>query len=373
MKIGILTYHFAINYGAVLQCYALQRFLQGEGHEVEIINFIPKNFRIYPFWANNGLRKKKWQGICGMWLKYRYSALMISGFDKFRDRYLNLSDKVDYDNFSQVIDRYDAVITGSDQVWGPSRLDDLCYFFDNTHEYPGLKISYAPCCAVNEARQICRRKDIAELLREFYALSVRNLETQNFVFDLIGRKVPIVSDPTLLCDFAEFMNGCQPIESGEYILTYILGADISGGNGKAIEEIKKNTGINTVISIVLTQNAPKMMNWPSKIYYTASPTEWLNLFFFAKFIFTDSYHGVMFALNFKKPFVSYYREKSRAARFIDLRQRFGMENIVNSVEDLVRCMRLGKYRLPYIQCMESNIMESKEFLRRALKLEGEIE
>lgn len=39
MKVGIITYHRAHNYGAVLQCYALQEVLKRMGHDTQIIDY----------------------------------------------------------------------------------------------------------------------------------------------------------------------------------------------------------------------------------------------------------------------------------------------------------------------------------------------
>ena len=47
MKIGIITYHSAHNYGAVLQAFALQEYLQKQGHDVQIINYKIKEIENY--------------------------------------------------------------------------------------------------------------------------------------------------------------------------------------------------------------------------------------------------------------------------------------------------------------------------------------
>lgn len=366
MKIGILTYHFAINYGAVLQCYALQQYLKSIGHEVEVINFIPQNYSRKRFWHNNNLRHDFVNGIRKMFLKLKYSSEMRKSFFGFVSSRLNLSESVDYTNFSDALNKYDAVITGSDQVWGPSRWNDLCYFFDNMHDYRGRKISYAPCCAINRAKNILKRDEIAVLLSEFYSLSVRNKETQNFVFDLTKQKVPIVSDPTLLYDFSDLTNGIKSIVEGNYILAYILGADINGGNSEAIELIKRHTGIDNVIAVVLTENAPKIFKWATKTFYSASPIDWLVLFKYASFVYTDSFHGVMFSLKNRKPFVTYYKEKNRASRFLDLKQRFGFNNIVTDMVELKESLSNNYDAINYIDRIQENIEQSKLFLKKSL-------
>ena len=39
-KIGILTFHNCVNYGAAMQAYGLQSFLISKGYNVEIIDYV---------------------------------------------------------------------------------------------------------------------------------------------------------------------------------------------------------------------------------------------------------------------------------------------------------------------------------------------
>lgn len=161
-------------------------------------------------------------------------------------------------------------------------------------------------------------------------------------------------------------NGIKSIVEGNYILAYILGADINGGNSEALEIIKKHTRIEKVVAIVLTENAPKVLNWATKTFYNTSLIEWLVLFKNASFVYTDSFHGVMFSLKYNRPFVTYYKEKDRASRFLDLEQRFGLENVVTNLEELKTCLMNGFHTLSYIDRMQDNIKESKLFLQKSL-------
>ena len=72
MRIGILTFHSQLNYGGVLQCWALQTTLQTMGHEVVVIDR----------WlhADNHLLEcgfNKWR--IGFWTKFLLRAIMGSG------------------------------------------------------------------------------------------------------------------------------------------------------------------------------------------------------------------------------------------------------------------------------------------------------
>jgi hypothetical protein len=65
------------------------------------------------------------------------------------------------------------------------------------------------------------------------------------------------------------------------------------------------TGNLKVVSIILTDNKPQLFNWSDKTYWYASPLEWLNLFYYSTFVYTDSYHGVLFSIKFHKQFLAY--------------------------------------------------------------------
>lgn len=116
----------------------------------------------------------------------------------------------------------------------------------------------------------------------------------------------------------------------------------------------------------MTENAPKVLDWATKTFYSASLIEWLVLFKNASFVYTDSFHGVMFSLKYNRPFVTYYKEKDRASRFLDLEQRFGLENVVTNLEELKSCLMNGLHALSYIDRMQDNIKESKLFLQKSL-------
>ena len=184
---------------------------------------------------------------------------------------------------------------------------------------------------------------------------------------MINREPIIVCDPTLLHDFSEFTNNFIPTKE-RYILTYILGSDIEGGNENAILEIKKKTGIKNVYTIVLSENAPKFIHWATKVLYEVDPIEWLRLFYNSSFIYTDSFHGVMFAIKFQKQFITYYTEQNRASRFIDLQERFGLKNIVTSIIELQDSFTNGYEKMPYIENIKNNIEDSKLFLKTSLSI-----
>ena len=328
MKIGILTYHFGTNFGGQLQCYALSKVLESLGHNVVVVNYSPTrhNDNILQD-VKSALRCLKSQrSVNATFAVLFYSRGMRRAFHLFQSQHLNIGPSCELTNFADVYPNLDALVVGSDQVWAPAHHDSAAYFFNFKETFTGRKISYAPCCAINRVEDKNKEK-ISSLLVSFNAISARNIETQHFVKDLIGKEVPIVSDPTFLHSFEEFSSPKVPKK--KYILTYILGEEIIGGHKNVIEKIKKDYGDMPVYSINLTASKPHYFSWSDKTYHTLDPVDWVAFIKSASFLYTDSFHGVVFAMKFNIPFLAYYKERIRASRFIDLIERFNLKNIID--------------------------------------------
>lgn len=115
MKIGILTFHWPENYGAVLQSYALQSYLTDLGHDVHIINYKPVNQDLY--YINLLLHPSSFKQFANVRRRKQKKILL----DVFRTEYLHLTKR--YYSFNQLLktkDKYDLLISGSDQVLNPS-------------------------------------------------------------------------------------------------------------------------------------------------------------------------------------------------------------------------------------------------------------
>ena len=120
MKIGILTFHCAHNYGAVLQCYALQQYLRSLGYEVLIVNYRPeyllKPYTIVPDLGNTSLVGKI-KILLNFILSFFVRVIRYRGFEKFINKYLLVSKVVNREDIDSLT--CDVYIVGSDQVWNP--------------------------------------------------------------------------------------------------------------------------------------------------------------------------------------------------------------------------------------------------------------
>lgn len=119
MKIGILTYHRAMNYGAVLQAYALKTFLSNLWHKTTIIDYFPDHHTgMYYFTIKTFFR---------LLAKFRFKKILYIFYFRYSKRYkkflsflkekLDLINKPEYCVPSDILDVHDVYIYGSDQVW----------------------------------------------------------------------------------------------------------------------------------------------------------------------------------------------------------------------------------------------------------------
>lgn len=370
MKIGVLTHKYSGNFGGILQCYALQETLKKMGHEVSVINFAV---------SQNSFKEKVSIFLKGGYsMSFVFSRILIyvnRGICKkyelknrkakeFLDTNVNLTELVHIESISSLVCRFDAIIVGSDRVWGALGNRILPYFFDWEPFYQGLRISYA-ACTPNDSIPYYNRNKIKKLLLKFDHLSVRDSHTMDMVKRYTGRTPELVLDPTFIYDFPIYG---EHRENGEpYIFVYVLGLSIKGGHHAAINEIKEKTGLRWVKSIVVTKESLDVKKFSDEILFDVSPVEWITLLQKASFVYTDSFHASIFAIKYHRPFITYYSEHHRATRLLDLKERFHLDNHfvchINEI-DVSKIYSFNYETLDLLLDVEKK--KSLDFIRRAL-------
>ena len=340
MNVGILTMSYRRNYGGVLQSYALFKTINGMGHDVEIIDFE------YDSIVNKHLvtriKRMPIEVLKKMGFKNRHSPLIqtrelpdehVAAFKAFKNKYIKYSKTVTNNNLYSIANDYDAIVVGSDQVWNNVEGNKLYYFFDFGKPFKGRKIAYAPC-SVHESVPFYNRCKLKRLLGEFDALSVRDQTTANMVKQVSALEAKIVLDPTCLYSFTEF-SSLPPLVEGDYIFAYILGSEIKGGHKSVIQKIYDKYGKMKVVAAIIPNVALEVEKFADKVMYNATPADWVNLIAHSKFVYTDSFHGCMFAMKYHKPFFAYYKDANRSSRLRDIKNQYGLSNIFMSGESYV--------------------------------------
>lgn len=293
-KIATLTFHRAINYGAVLQCYALQKSIEKSGCDTEVLDyrsaFLEK--------LHNPHNISKYKSI----LHFGYSVLKNrvkkdnrKAFRDFSEKNLKLSKKYSRESIKSAADEYKAFIVGSDQVWNHKCTDfDRTYFLDFLSD-KSQKYSYAASIGIKlDDEKI--RGEYKSLLSDFSVLSVREEQAQKEL-NILGLSSEVALDPTLLLTGDEWrtLEEKPKMKIGKYVLVYVITATPSVF--EAAEKIAEKYGLQIVYINEFLFNRRGVKNI-SKI----TPNEWLWLFDNAEYIVTNSFHGTAFSINFNKQF-----------------------------------------------------------------------
>ena len=183
MKVGILTFHDAHNYGAVLQAYALKKYIQKLGYEVKIINYhhetIPDG---YPKEDN----EKRWE---------KFNKFIKTLIDNEEKVYTKEEDLEQLD--------IDFWICESDQIWNTeiTRGFNRGFFLD--FKTNGKKISYAVSMGIPELPKEYEQK-FKESLEKLDEISVREESLKQYAEKFVDKKIEITLDPTLLLDVSDY-------------------------------------------------------------------------------------------------------------------------------------------------------------------------
>ena len=321
-KVGILTFHRANNYGAVLQCYALQETIKALGHDVEVINYrqpyIEKVYKpIDKKEFYNILKKPRW--YYGYFFKVIPKRIQrYIKYSSFRKKYLKTCKA--FDNKKEIPLEYNTIIIGSDQVWGlhcTNGIDEI--FFGEFPRKESKVIGYAISGNIDSLREI-GRENLIRYYHNFNAISFREESFQTYLKEHIGIEGNIVLDPTLLLDKQKWENLTnQAKEKENYILTYFL------------QGVKDMSKLNKNLFIFAKRENCKLIN----IFDVAhSPTEFLTWIKNAKYIITTSFHATVFSIIFNKDVYALKTHNGHDARYINLLSNLNISDRVVEVEEL---------------------------------------
>ena len=336
MKVGIITMAYKRNYGGVLQSYALFKTIEGMGVDVEIIDFeysssqnehplvrvrssFTKLLKLFGMRRGNTTKSTR-----------ELPDEHVLAFSTFKSKYLKYSKTVTNADISKIVNDYDVIVVGSDQIWNNVEGDKLFYFFDFNENFRGKRVAYAPC-AVHEGVPYYNRIKLRKLLKKMDSISVRDQTTWNLVNKVSGLTPQIVLDPSCLYDYKEFAEKA-PIIEGDYVFAYILGSEIKGGHDNIISMIRERYGPIKVVAAIIPNVSLEVEKFADRVMYNATPDDWVNMIAHSKFVYTDSFHGCMFSLKYHKPFFAYYKDSHRASRLKDIKNMYGLQNVFMSGE-----------------------------------------
>ena len=287
MRAGIVTFHRADNFGAVLQAYALQKTLSDLGIDSEFLEFDGLERKAEP--SDAPLRK----GPPAFVTRLREAETARAAlFDAFRRRYLRCSAPLDGERAGELNDGYDVFLAGSDQIWNLGLPEsDARYFLP--FAAPEKRVSYAASFGTDEIPD--RLKDwYAQRLAGFRAISVREERGQELVRELTGRDCAVCLDPVLLPDRGDWQALAAPRGGKPYLFLYLVGYDGELAARAKGEAERRGLALRTATAGFIPQ-------YGLEAWSGVGVEQWLSLIAGSEAVFTNSFHCAAFSMLFGRP------------------------------------------------------------------------
>lgn len=294
MKAAIITLNTHNNYGNRLQNYALQVFLSKYMDVVDTIwheknNYLPEmesrhlKVTIKSIWDKNRIKN------------FGIDCIREYNIKKFSDKYISI--KYDYDINKDLNNKYDYFFVGSDQVWNPFIWkwckNDTVMFLDFVS--PKKRIAFSASFGIEKLPT--NKIDLfKKYLSQMKSISVRESRGSDIIYNLLGKHVPVIVDPTMLINSEHWKKIAQRpawYNDEKYILTYFLGKD---NEGKMLKEITKKISNKYNLKIF------NLMDKANIELNTSKVEEFIYLIEHASLVCSNSFHGTVFSILMNTPF-----------------------------------------------------------------------
>lgn len=351
LKIGVLTFHRCINYGSYWQAKCLVDDLRRRGHNATILDHSSPRINI-----------AEWKCAYRPTLPTAvpesdyplYRQKILSFFDAFKT--LPLSPPFPLDEPGKM-EEYDLVIVGSDEVWNVFHpWYAKCKIFYGE----GLRAQQLMAYAASFGNYPAGRgldNEWSGRLYNFDLISVRDENSRRMVQQSTSLHPAIVLDPCL--QFPLEPEDRELPFSEPYIALY--GHNFSEAFQQKVRAWASRHHL-PVISIGYRND------WANEQWLTAGPHEFVHFIRNAKAVATNFFHGCVFSIRFKKPFVCEASDY-RSTKIDDLVHRLGTQNRLmtnsNSAADFERCLTTAPAKTVH-EKLASLRASSNEFLNRGL-------
>lgn len=350
MKLGILTYHFVANYGAVYQAYALKTYLEKFGYDVEVIDYRPVSMRnswnitackesykqSNVFCKHESVLKKLLRNLYvfvmyHVFLMFKYPLLKkkYAQFNTFVYKYLCnkngiIETKDDFERFND----YDVILYGSDQIWNPDITHGFDPFYFAYYTKRQYKVAYS--ASIGNLSILLKNsilsKEFMKHLENFDLISVREKNLAEYI-KKNGKDAKYIVDPTFLLTLEDYksISNFIPESKNDYILVYHLRYD------KRIDQIaEKIAALNNWKVIIVNGTVSGGM----RVIKDMGPCEFMGLLRNAKCIITNSFHGAALSINFNKCFYVVLPE-IRQDRLLNLLSDYGLQDRIIRLDENV--------------------------------------
>ena len=372
MKVKTITCHDVYNSGASLQAYALMKYLEEKGNEVEIIDYKPdylSNHYKLGVVANPKYERNLILKIAYLTLKFPGRVLALKNkkkYDEFRSNYLKITKRryVSNDELKNNPPQADVFICGSDQIWNSkfNNGKDPAFYLDFVPK-GRIRAAYAASFATDSIEESVR--DITkERISKLDYIGVREVSALNILENLGINNGVQVLDPVFLLDKFKWEKLTYEINNNEkYIFVY----DFDGN--ELIREIAEKIAKNKKLKIYTVFKS----NYSDKVIKRMGPIDFISYIKNAEFVISNSFHGTAFSIIFEKQFAVVNRKEAINTRMRDLlsilkienrliSENYNFNNLINDVD----YKEVNKY-------LRERLEVSKTYLDRVTSIKNQLE
>lgn len=371
MNIGIITINDMSNYGNRLQNYALQKFLEKtfQKSKIDTIWCSRNNFKLdKPFITLDNIRRyifnrKGFKNYINNNIFF-YDIIREYNIKKFNDKYVNVKYNFKIKDDSSTV--CDFFIVGSDQVWNPYWIDNRVSFLQFAEKYK--RIAYSASIGLSNINDVPKKKikEFKNGILGMNHISVREEAGAKIIKELTGLDAPVLVDPTLLLTKEEWSSIItRPVwyKDEKYILLFFL-SDIPVKVKNIVEKLAAEKDLKII----------NLMDKTNIDYYASSPDEFLYLIKHASLVYTDSFHGTVFSIIMRVPFVNCPRENvgmnmnsriDTLLKLFDLNDRKGLKENNYKIDN--------PFEIKYGDIdgiLDKERERSKKYLQKALNIEN---
>lgn len=330
MKIGLITFHDALNYGAVLQAYATQKYLNNRGHECIIIDYVNETReKAYDMKAQTiqGIKEKKFKSAIKMAIGSVFMKKREMSFFKFTSKHM-VKTKNKYKQIHKLDElnkEFDYFIIGSDQVWNPKNNgEDMTYLLEFVKD-KNKTVSYASSFGASE---------VPEYLMNSYKKnfnSIKHLSTRenlgvNIIKSLTGREAELVLDPVFLLNANQWRDIAEESAQNNHRSIFVY-TNRKNQFEKMVETTKISLEGFKIHKINRFISPFDFINPNIKVDYYITPQKFLNNIDSAELVATASFHCVAFSILLHKQFVVFLTgDNGKDERIINLLKITGLSD-----------------------------------------------
>lgn len=303
-RIGILTFHYPenMNYGAILQAYALMKILLNMKQDVKIINYKPD--------VSKKLEKFNIEG---------------KAFKRFSDKFLKLTKLYKKSDLKNINEEFDIFIVGSDQVWRAGRLRFHPEYFFSFVEKDKKKISYAASFGLDHWKgHFLATYIIKKLIKKFDYISVREKSGINICKDIFNVKAEWVLDPTLMLEKKEYQLILNDYKDKNH-LKKSYAAYVILDDSEEFQQYGKKIANKLNLDLKFIDGEKIFKNNKQWIVHNEI-SQWLTYLKDADLVITDSFHCTVFSLIFHRNFIVIANKRRGTARLESLLSMVGLED-----------------------------------------------